>query len=80
MYMIYDIVLQQTYLKEVNTMQTANIKEAVHELADKLSHTATWDDVIYEMTVRKEIEQGMTDSDADRVTPAIDVLKEFGIA
>jgi len=61
-------------------MPTANIKEAVHELAEQLSHTATWDDVIYEMTVRKEIEQGMADSDADRVTSAVDVLKEFGIA
>jgi len=78
--MIYDIVLQQIYFKEVKTMQTANIKEAVHELANKLSNTATWDDVIYEMTVKKEIEQGMADSDAGRVTPIDDVLKEFGIA
>ena len=30
-------------------MPTPNIKE-------QLSDTATWDDVIYEMTVRKEIE------------------------
>jgi len=61
-------------------MQTANIKEAVHELADKLSNAATWDDVIYEMTVRKEIEQGMADSEGGRVTRVDDVLKEFGIA
>jgi len=31
------------------------------------------------MTVRKEVEQGMDDSDADRIMSAIDVLKEFGI-
>ena len=61
-------------------MQNLNIKKAVHELADQLSNTATWDDVIYEMTVRKEIELGMEDSDAERITPAIDVLKEFGIS
>ena len=61
-------------------MATANIKEAVHQLADQLSDDATWNDVIYELTVRKEIEQGMADSEADRVTPAHDVLKEFGIA
>lgn len=60
-------------------MQTESIKEAVHKLADQLSNTATWDDVIYEMTVRKEIDQGMVDSDNDRVTAAVDVLKEFGI-
>ncbi len=78
--MIYDIVLQQIYFREVKIMQTANIKEAVHELAEKLSNTATWDDAIYEMTVRKEIEKGMADSEARRVTPVDDVLKEFGIA
>ena len=61
-------------------MQTANVKRAVHELADNLSNNATWDDVIYEMTVRKEIDQGMADSEAGRVTPVYDVLKEFGIA
>jgi len=61
-------------------MQNVNIKEAVHELADQLSNSATWDDVIYEMTVRKEIEQGMDDSHTNRVTAAIDVLKEFGIS
>lgn len=77
--MLYDIALEQTCYGEANTMQTANIKEAIHELADKLSHAATWDEVIYEMTVRKEIDQGMADSEAGRVTPIVDVLKKFGI-
>lgn len=61
-------------------MPTTNIKEAVHELADQLSKDATWDDVIYEMTVKSDIEKGMADSQEDKVTPATDVLKEFGIA
>ena len=65
--------------KEVKNMQSQNIKEAVHSIAEQLSSTATWDDVIYEMTVRKEIEQGKSDSEAGRVTSADDVLKEFGI-
>jgi len=60
-------------------MATANIKEAIHKLADQLSKDATWDDVIYEMTVRSEIDKGMADSKANNVTPANDVLKEFGI-
>ena len=60
-------------------MQTTNIKEAVHELADQLSNDATWDDVIYEMTVKSDIEKGMADSQEDKETSATDVLKEFGI-
>ncbi len=78
--MIYGLVLERRNTTEVNTMPARNIKAAVHEVAEHLSNSATWDDVIYEMTVRKEIEEGLADSKADLVTPTIDVLKEFGIA
>ncbi len=78
--MIYAIVSKRVEAKEVSIMPATNIKAAVHEVAEHLSNTATWDDVIYEMTVRKEIEEGLADSKANRVTPTIDVLKEFGIA
>ncbi len=78
--MNYAIVSKRLETKEVSNMPATNIKAAVHEVAEQLSNTATWDDVIYEMTVRKEIEAGLADSKADRVTPAIDVLKEFGLA
>ena len=61
-------------------MQTASVKQAVHELAEQLSNDVTWDEVIYEMTVRSDIEKGMADSEANKVTTAKDVLKEFGIA
>ena len=61
-------------------MQTVTVKEAIHELAEQLSNNATWDDAIYEMTLRSEIEKGLADSDAEKVTPAIEILKEFGIA
>ena len=77
--MIYTIVSKRAEAKEVSSMPATNIKTAVHEVAEHLSDSATWDDVIYEMTVRKEIEEGLADSKADRVTPTIDVLKEFGI-
>jgi hypothetical protein len=45
-----------------------------------LPETATWDDLIYRAVVRKEIEAGLADSSADRVTPVEDVLREFGLA
>ncbi len=78
--MNYAIVSKRVEAKEVSNMPATNIKTAVHEVAENLSNSATWDDVIYEMTVRKEIEEGLADSKANRVTPTIDVLKEFGIA
>lgn len=59
--------------------QAHNIKQAAHQLVDQLPENATWDDVVYEMAVRREIEKGLADSDAGRVTPVEDVMKEFGI-
>jgi hypothetical protein len=59
-------------------MPNVNIKQQAHELIDKLPENATWRDVVYEMVVRREIELGLADSDANRTTAAEDVLKEFG--
>lgn len=36
----------------------ANIREALHTLADQLPDGATWKDVAYEAYVRQEIEAG----------------------
>ena len=59
-------------------MAKANLKQAAHQLIDKLPDDATWDDVVYEMVTRREIELGLADSDANRTTPVEDVIKEFG--
>lgn len=61
-------------------MSSANVKAQAHELLDKLPDDATWDDVVYEMVTRREIERGIAESDAGRTTPVEDVAKEFGIA
>ncbi len=60
-------------------MSNANLKQAAHELIDKLPENATWDDVVYEMVTRREIELGLDDSEANRTTSAEDVAKEFGL-
>jgi hypothetical protein len=60
-------------------MANVNLKQAAHQLIDKLPDDATWDDVVYEMVTRREIELGLADSDANRTTPVEDVIKEFGL-
>jgi hypothetical protein len=60
-------------------MQATKLKQAAHDLIEKLPEDATWDDVVYEVIARREIEKGLEDSNANRTTPAEDVLKEFGI-
>jgi len=58
----------------------ATIKQTVHQLVDQLPDTATWDDVLYEMAVRRDIEKGLADSEANRIIPVEEVMKEFGIS
>lgn len=57
-----------------------NVKQLAHELVDQLPETATWDDVIYEIAVRREIEIGLADSEAGRIVSVEEVMKEFGIS
>lgn len=55
------------------------VKEKAHELLDKLPDNATWDDVVYELAVRRSIERGMNDADAGRLSDLGDVRREFGL-
>ena len=58
----------------------AVFKQEAHKLIDGLPETAGWNELIYRAVVRKEIEAGLVDSAAGRVTPVEDVLREFGLA
>lgn len=61
-------------------MQTSmDVKQAAHQAIDQLPTDATWDDVLYSVVERREIELGLADSDAGRTTPVEDVMREFGI-
>lgn len=60
-------------------MPTANLKQVARELIDRLPDNASWDDVVYEMVTRREIELGLADSEANRTTPVEDVAKKFGL-
>lgn len=60
-------------------MTTSNPKATARELIGKLPDTATWNDVIYRVVARREIEAGLADSEANRTTPVEDVAKEFGL-
>jgi hypothetical protein len=60
-------------------MTTSKPKDIARELIDKLPDDATWDDAIYLMVARREIEAGLADSEANRTTPVEDIAKEFGL-
>ena len=60
-------------------MQSTDFKNAARQLIDQLPEGSTWNDAIYEMVVRREIELGMEDSNAGRTTSVEDVRKEYGL-
>jgi predicted transcriptional regulator len=62
------------------TAPDRNLKQQAHDLIDELPESATWDDVAYRAAVRADIEAGLADSAANRVTPVEDLLRELGIA
>ena len=58
---------------------TISVKKTAHELIDNLPDNASWDDVLYEMLIRKEIELGLADSEDGRVTAVEDIREEYGL-
>ena len=55
----------------------ANVKDALHALADQLPDSATWKDVAYEAYVRQEIEMGLAEAQRGEFTSDEDVKKTF---
>src|SRR4030067_345481 len=66
-------------VSEDMTMPVTNTKRIAHELIDKLPDDAGWDDVLYEIVARREIDLGLADSGANRIIPAGDIIREVGI-
>ena len=52
-------------------------KKQALEMVKRLPEKATWDDIMYEIYVRKKIETGINAADEGRVVPHEDVKKRF---
>ena len=60
-------------------MASPTVKEAARALVERLPDEATWDDLEYEIYVRRAIETGIAESDAGAVVPVADVRRSFGL-
>jgi hypothetical protein len=56
-----------------------NVKEAARQLVENLPEDVTWDDLMYQIYVRQNIEAGLADSEANRVVEVEEVRKRFGL-
>lgn len=60
-------------------MASAALKHEVEEIMAALPETATIKDLLYALEVRADIEEGLADSDAGRVTEVSEVRRRFGL-
>jgi predicted transcriptional regulator len=60
-------------------MGMQNVKEAARQLVENLPEDVTWDDLMYRIYVRQNIEAGLADSEANRVVEVEEVRKRFGL-
>jgi len=56
------------------------VKTKARELIEQLPDSATWDDVAYEVTVRRSIERGLTDLEAGHTYTSEALLESLGLA
>ena len=62
----------------MSRMETA-FKDKAHRLVDSLPETAGWEELAEKVELMLDIEAGLADSAAGRVTPHEEVLREFGV-
>lgn len=60
--------------------KTDTVKSKARELIERLPDDATWDDVAYEIAVRRSIERGLANLDAGRTYTSEALLESLGLA
>lgn len=54
-----------------------SVKQQAHELLDKLPESATWDDIVYELAVRRSTERGLNDADSGKLLDMEKIRREY---
>ncbi|CAN5257408.1 hypothetical protein BH23BAC3_BH23BAC3_36430 [soil metagenome] len=61
-------------------MKKAILRKEVERLLEDLPEDANWNDLMYKIYVRQSIEQGLEDSQKDRLKPHEDIRKKYQLA
>lgn len=70
-----------TILQENAVMAAVqSLKQYLHMLADELPDTATTDDALYHLELRRDIEAGLADCEAGRTVPHEEVARRYGLS
>jgi hypothetical protein len=60
------------------TSEHPSIKEEARRLLESLPDTASWDDIVYQLAVRRSVDLGLADAVAGRVVDAHAARHELG--
>lgn len=61
------------------TATSQTLKQYLHALADELSDTATTEEALYHLVLRREIEAGLANSEAGRTRPVEALMQRYGV-
>ena len=59
---------------------TVAIKQRAHELIEALPDDATWQDLLYALELRGNVEVGLADAKAGRVAEAAELRRDYGLS
>lgn len=62
------------------SVKADTVKTKARELIEQLPDNATWDDVAYEIELRRSIERGLADLDAGRAYTSEALLESLGLS
>jgi hypothetical protein len=57
---------------------TVAIKQRAHELIEALPDDATWQDLLYALELRGDVEAGLADAKSGRVTQVEELRRDYG--
>ncbi len=77
--MKHDKMDMKSTLTNSTLMSQANVKQTAHDLIDQLPDEANWDQVVYELAVRRSIELGLADAKAERVISHEQLIKDLNL-
>jgi hypothetical protein len=58
---------------------TVAIKQRAHELIDALPDNATWQDLLYAVDLCADVEAGLADAKAGRLTEVEELRRDYGL-
>ena len=58
---------------------TIDIKQRAHELIEALPDNATWQELLYAFELRADVDAGLADSKAGRLTDVEELRRDYGL-